>query len=164
LESGVHFSCQDERQEANMQATEAYGESKQRSDNRVSWERSILIVDDEVNILRTLRMVFEREGYEVMTAENSAQALGLLAGRGYFDAVITDLNMEQENTGLEVARAALNRKPKPAVVICTGSASPVNARAALTMGIDYMAEKPVELDHLIDALDQLISKRVRMTD
>jgi DNA-binding response OmpR family regulator len=60
--------------------------------------------------------------------------------------------------GLEVARAAMNCKPKPAVVICTGFASTDNSRAALRMGIDYMAYKPVELTDLIAALNRLISR------
>ncbi|MGH9513142.1 MAG: response regulator [Terriglobales bacterium] len=121
-------------------------------------KRSILLVDDEVSILRTLRMVFEHEGYEVATAENSVQALDLLSHNGKFDAVITDLNMEQTDIGLAVARAAMNCKPKPAVVICTGFASENNTRAALEMGIDYMAYKPVELEDLISALNRLISR------
>lgn len=119
-------------------------------------KRSILLVDDEVSILRTLRMVFEHEGYDVATAENSAQARALLTKNGHFDAVITDLNMEKEDIGLEVARAAMNCKPKPAVVVCTGFASANNTRAALDMGIDYMAYKPVELEDLISALNRLI--------
>lgn len=121
-------------------------------------KRSILLVDDEVSILRTLRMVFENEGYQVATAENSIQALELLTKNGNFDAVVTDLNMEQTDIGLAVARAAMNCKPKPAVVVCTGFASANNTRAALDLGIDYMAYKPVELDDLISALNRLISR------
>jgi CheY-like chemotaxis protein len=121
-------------------------------------KRSILLVDDENSILETLRMVFEREGYEVATATNSAEAVGLITRNGQFDAVITDLNMEEEDIGLEVARAAIKAEPRPAVVICTGFASMANSRAALEMGVDYMAHKPVELRDLISALNRLISR------
>ncbi|MEP6643293.1 MAG: response regulator [Acidobacteriaceae bacterium] len=121
-------------------------------------KRSVLLVDDESSILQTLRLVFEREGYEVATAQSSAEAIGLLDQSGHFDAVVTDLNMEREDVGLEVARAALKSQPKPAVVICTGFASMANSRAALDMGVDYMAHKPVELKDLIAALNRLISR------
>jgi DNA-binding NtrC family response regulator len=121
-------------------------------------KRSILLVDDESSILETLRQVFEREGYEVATAKNSTEAVGLIKKNGRFDAVITDLNMEQDDIGLEVAQAAMKSKPRPAVVICTGFASIANSRAALEMGIDYMAHKPVELRDLISALNRLISR------
>ncbi len=121
--------------------------------------RSVLLVDDESNILQTLRMVFENEGYEVSTAQSCAEAVGLLnGGKCKFDAVITDLNMEREDVGLEVARAALRAHPKPAVVICTGFASMANSRAAMEIGVDYMAHKPVELKDLISALNRLIAR------
>lgn len=121
-------------------------------------KRSILIVDDEDSVLQTLRMVFENEGYEVSTASSCKQALEVLSNGKNFDAVITDLNMEAEDVGLEVARAAVKRRPKPAVVICTGFASMENSKESLKMGIDYMAHKPVELSALISALNRLIRR------
>jgi DNA-binding NtrC family response regulator len=122
-------------------------------------KRLLLLVDDETSILQTLRMVFENEGYQVLTAQSCAEALHLLDNGHKFDAVITDLNMEREDIGLEVARAAQRVKPRPAIVIYTGFASIPNSRAALDMGVDYMAHKPVEISELISALNRLISKR-----
>lgn len=121
-------------------------------------KRSILIVDDEDSVLQTLRMVFENEGYQVATANSCQRALEILGNGGSLDAVITDLNMESEDVGLEVARAAVKRRPKPAVVICTGFASMNNSRESLTLGVDYMAHKPVELTALISALNRLIAR------
>lgn len=121
-------------------------------------KRSILIVDDEDSVLQTLRMVFENEGYQVATANSCQRALEILSNGGSLDAVITDLNMESEDVGLEVARAAVKRRPKPAVVICTGFASMNNSRESLTLGVDYMAHKPVELTALISALNRLIAR------
>jgi DNA-binding NtrC family response regulator len=121
-------------------------------------KRSILIVDDEESVLQTLRMVFENEGYDVSTASSCHDALLVLSNGKSFDAVITDLNMESEDIGLEVARAAVRHKPKPAVVICTGFASLDNSKESLKMGVDYMAHKPVELTALISALNRLIAR------
>jgi DNA-binding NtrC family response regulator len=121
-------------------------------------KRSILIVDDEDNVLQTLRMVFEHEGYDVSTARSCREALQVLGNGKSFDAVITDLNMETEDIGLEVARAAVKHKPKPAVVICTGFASMDNSKESLKIGVDYMAHKPVELTELISALNRLIAR------
>jgi CheY-like chemotaxis protein len=121
-------------------------------------QRSVLLVDDESSILQTLRLVFEHEGYTVSTAESCAEAIGLLSNGHDFDAVITDLNMEKDDIGLEVARVALKGRPKPAVIICTGFASMANSRAAMDMGVDYMAHKPVELQELISALNRLIAR------
>ena len=120
---------------------------------------SLLIVDDEANVALTLKMVFERDGYAVRTADSCASALTLLENGNQFDAVITDLNMERENIGLEVARAALQLHPKPAVVLCTGYASVDNSAAALQMKVDYMVTKPVDLDELKRAVRRLMAFR-----
>ena len=120
---------------------------------------SLLIVDDETNVALTLQMVFEREGYAVCTANSCAGALKLLDNGHLFDAVITDLNMEKENIGLEVARAALRLHPKPAVVLCTGYASVDNSAAALQMKVDYLATKPVDLEELKRAVSRLMAFR-----
>jgi CheY-like chemotaxis protein len=120
---------------------------------------SLLIVDDEVNVARTLQMVFEQEGYRVATAYSCAEALGLVKNGKSFDAIITDLNMEAPDIGLEVARAALELHPKPIIVICTGYASASNSSAALQMHVDFLANKPVDLGELVPALNRLIARR-----
>jgi adenylate cyclase len=126
----------------------------------MSLKRSVLLlVDDETSILQTMRRLFEDEGYEVATAEGSSEALDYLKSNTKVDAVITDLNMEAEDIGLEVARAAQKLKPKPAVVICTGYANLRNSRSALDMGVDYLALKPVEPTELIGAINRLVLRR-----
>ncbi len=122
----------------------------------MSQNKTILLVDDESSVLVTLQLIFEGEGYVVTTAQNGNQALRILGERN-FDAVVTDLNMERENVGLEVAQAAVAKRPKPAVVVCTGYATVANSTAALNMGVNYMAHKPVDLEGLISALDRLVA-------
>ena len=122
-------------------------------------KNSLLIVDDEVNVTRTLQMVFEREGYRVFPAYSSAQAVALLQDGASVDGVITDLNMEQPDIGLEVARVAKGLPSKPVVIICTGFADVNNARQALLMHVDYFANKPVDLGELTGALRRLIEHR-----
>ena len=116
-------------------------------------------LDDEFGIRETLQLVFERDGYELMTAQSCAEALGPLKDGTRFDAVLTDLNMEKEDIGLEVARAARELKPKPAIVVFTGFASMSNTRAAFEIGVDYMANKPVEVKELGSVLQRLILRR-----
>ena len=122
-------------------------------------KKTLLIVDDEVNVTRTLQMVFEDEGYSVTPAYSCAEALRIMKNGHQFDAVITDLNMERDDIGLMVARRALELKPQPVVVICTGYANMSNARQALMMHVHYLATKPVELDELKTNLSRLISMR-----
>jgi two-component system, response regulator YesN len=120
---------------------------------------AMLIVDDETNVARTLSMVFEREGFEVHTAFSCAEALNALTSKPAPDVVITDLNMEREDIGLEVARAAQKLQKRPIVVICTGYANTSNAQEALDMQVDYLATKPADLSELLTALNRLLAIR-----
>jgi CheY-like chemotaxis protein len=120
---------------------------------------SVLVVDDEVNVATTLRLVLEREGYDVSLAFSCAEALMRLNDGSIPDAVITDLNMEREDIGLEVARFALSLHPPPVVVVCTGYANVDNSAAALRLRVDYLATKPVEILELRNALARLIARR-----
>jgi two-component system, NtrC family, response regulator HydG len=117
---------------------------------------SPLIVDDEQSILQTLQLIFERDGYDVVTAQGCAKALSFLQDHNSFDAVITDLNMEKEDIGLEVARAATKLIPRPAIVVFTGFANSANSEAAFEIGVDYLASKPVEPRELTSAIRRLI--------
>lgn len=122
---------------------------------------SLLIVDDEVNVTRTLQLILERDGYRVTPAYSCAEAIQLLDNGALpkLDGVITDLNMERENIGFEVVRAARGRLPVPVVIICTGYANSENSRLALDLHVDYLALKPVDIEELRSALARLLARR-----
>ncbi|HUR37066.1 MAG TPA: response regulator [Terriglobales bacterium] len=119
----------------------------------------IHIVDDEINVARTLQMVLEREDY-VVTCASSARAAYAQYRDGFRpDAAIIDLNMEREDIGLEVAAAAQRLKPCPIIIICTGYANVDNIQTALDLRVDYLATKPVDLEELKGALRRLLVRR-----
>jgi CheY-like chemotaxis protein len=120
---------------------------------------NVLLVDDEESILATLRLIFEGDGYFVHTATNARDALEVLKNGAAIDAVVTDLNMETADVGLEVARFARTLRPAPVVVVCTGYANKDNARQAMQLHIDYLAQKPVDLNELQQALRRLLRLR-----
>jgi CheY-like chemotaxis protein len=99
----------------------------------------------------------------VIAVESCSDGLKALAANGPIDALISDLHMERQNIGLELARAALRQSPRPVVMLCTGYADVNNSRAALDMRVDYMATKPVELKELLAALASLLARRAAAT-
>jgi DNA-binding NtrC family response regulator len=119
----------------------------------------IQIVDDEINVARTLQMVLERESYTVTCAGSAREALKQYREGLRPDAAIIDLNMEQEDIGLEVAAAAQKLHPQPVVIICTGYANIQNIQTALNLRVDYLATKPVDLEELKGALLRLFQRR-----
>ncbi len=81
-------------------------------------KRRILLVDDDLAVLLTLKAVLELNGFEVETAASSKEALSRLEA-GVFQMVITDLRMETEDAGLEVIRAARRQAYDPATALLT---------------------------------------------
>ena len=81
----------------------------------------ILVVDDEVNIRRTLAALLQRAGYEVTSAEHGREAIALLGERA-FNLLLVDLKMP-EIGGMEVVAAARERQPDIAIIVLTGHGS-----------------------------------------
>lgn len=81
-------------------------------------KRRILLVDDELAILLTLRAILEINGFEAETAASAREAKQKIKN-GHFHMVITDMRMESETAGLEVVQAARKAAYKPAVAMLT---------------------------------------------
>jgi DNA-binding response OmpR family regulator len=81
-------------------------------------KRRILLVDDDMAVLLTLKAVLELNGFEVETANSTAQAFSRLES-GVYQMVITDLRMETEDAGQEVIRAARRQSYDPATALLT---------------------------------------------
>ncbi len=119
----------------------------------------MLIVDDEPNVCLTLKLIFEQEGFSVVTAASAHEGIRLLQDGHHFNLVLTDLHMEREDVGLELARAAKRIHPSPVLIILTGYASMKNARAALDIHVDHFALKPIELPELLETIRRLVGWR-----
>lgn len=81
-------------------------------------KRRILLVDDDLAVLLTLKAVLELHGYEVDTASSTTEAFSRMES-GVYQMVITDLRMETEDAGLEVLQAARRQTYDPATALLT---------------------------------------------
>ncbi len=100
----------------------------------------ILVVDDEELAREAIKLRLERDGYQVDTAANEAEAIEKIrTSNPPYDVVITDMVMESENSGLEVLKAALLRDVLTEVIILTAYGSVANAVECLKRGAyDYL--------------------------
>ena len=118
----------------------------------------VLIVDDEVNIRRVLAAMLKREGYEVTTAADGEQALGVLL-KTPVHVVVTDLVMPRLG-GMELLRRVAQEFPDVPVIVITAHGSVDSAVAALKAGaFDYIT-KPFEQEEL----KKVIAKAARAHD
>lgn len=120
---------------------------------------TVLIVDDEPAVLFTLQLGLQQAGYLVTTAATAGEALNMIQPPNAYDAVVTDLHMETEHSGFEVAQAAARLKPRPVIIVLTGYASDDNARVALGGPVDHIEFKPFGLADFQRVLHRLLALR-----
>ena len=83
-------------------------------------KRRILLVDDDLAVLLTLKAVLELHGFEVDTASSTAEAISRM-DTAVYQMVITDLRMESEDAGMDVIRHARGKSYAPATALLTRS-------------------------------------------
>ncbi|TET54217.1 MAG: response regulator transcription factor [Anaerolineales bacterium] len=122
---------------------------------------SILVVDDDQAIRRTLTEMFRRMGYKATDAASGEAALDQI-GREPFDLVILDLNMPHM-TGAEVLEQARKLAPDTVFVILTGYGSLDSAIVAIRHGaFDYLL-KPSSMNEIARAVEAGLTERQRRT-
>jgi DNA-binding NtrC family response regulator len=109
-------------------------------------KRTVLIADDEANLRKVLAAMLRREGYEVLTAADGAEALDLM-GKTRVDVVLTDLRMPRID-GMELLRRVLAEYRGTPVVMLTAHGTVDTAVTAMKLGaFDYLS-KPYDQEEL----------------
>ncbi|MDR3636307.1 MAG: sigma-54 dependent transcriptional regulator [Isosphaeraceae bacterium] len=124
-----------------------------------------LIVDDEPNIRRTLRVALEAMGQTVEEASSAAEALRTLEHQPC-DAALVDLRLGQES-GLELLDALLEQSPRMAVIIITAYASFDSAVDAMRRGaFDYLPKPftPSQVRAVFERVARVRGLRDRIAD
>jgi DNA-binding response OmpR family regulator len=116
-------------------------------------KRRILLVDDELAILLTLKTILEIHHFEVETAASAKEAISKLKANTYH-MVITDMKMEHDKAGYDVIRAAKKTDYNPAVAILT--AYPLLGGDWKTQGANSMLVKPMNTDDLLRRIEVLL--------
>jgi DNA-binding response OmpR family regulator len=116
--------------------------------------RRILLVDDEVAVLLTLKAVLEISGFDVDTAASAREGVSKLHTREY-QMLITDMRMEHDVAGVEVIKAARAAVYHPCVALLT--AFPVAEEDWQEMGADQLLVKPMHTRILLKQIEDLIA-------
>jgi CheY-like chemotaxis protein len=120
----------------------------------------ILFVDDDVDFRSAMKVLLEREGYEVEVAANGARALDLWRTRP-FEVMVTDLFMPQMDgfeTMVEIRRQSPSFKiiaMSSGGVLCKPDSYLSTAGVA---GADAAIRKPFQVETLLEALHELTGK------
>src|SRR3989440_1135359 len=117
-------------------------------------KRRILLVDDELAILLTLKAILEINGFEVDTAASAKEAIARLSAGNAYQMIITDMRMETETAGYDVIREAKKQDYDPAVAILT--AFPLLGSDWKEEGADSMLVKPMNTNDLLRQIEALL--------
>ena len=122
----------------------------------------ILVVDDEDTIRLVLAKFLRTRGFEVATAESGDAALETLAG-ARFDLMVCDVRMPGLS-GVEIVPEALDRDPDLGIVMLSAVNDAPTATEAMSQGVlDYLT-KPIELQHLYEAVQRALHKRTLLRE
>ncbi len=116
-------------------------------------KRRILLVDDELAILLTLKAILEMNGFEVETASSAREGISKLEKNTY-NMIITDMRMESETSGYDVIRAAKQQPYNPATSILT--AYPSLGTEWKSEGAQSLLVKPVNTGDLLRQIEALL--------
>jgi two-component system, OmpR family, alkaline phosphatase synthesis response regulator PhoP len=119
---------------------------------------SILIADDDANIVLALRFLMEREGYRVAVASDGEEALRAVAELRP-DLVLLDVMMPRRD-GNDVARAirAEHALARTRIVMLTAKGQPNERSRGLHAGADAYVTKPFAIHEVLDQVRQLLRR------
>lgn len=115
--------------------------------------RTLLLVDDEAAILSSLRRLFRRDGYHILTATSGPEGLALLRQQPV-DVIVSDHRLPGQ-TGIECLREAKRLSPGTVCIILSGHTDRDSLIAAVNEGhVDQCLSKPWEDELLRDHVAQ----------
>lgn len=117
-------------------------------------KRKVLLVDDEVTVLLTMKAVLEISGFDVDTAATARDGK-IKIRKNEYQMIITDMRMESDAAGREVIQAARVAPYHPAVALLT--AYPLADDDWQDMGADTMLVKPMQTAILLKQIENLFT-------
>ncbi len=121
--------------------------------------KTILIVDDDSDILTAIEMTFKDTGATILTAADGNTAVNLALDRQP-DLMILDAMLPQRSgfLVLEKLKARKPRGSKPFIIMITGNPGKRHQAWAESLGADDYINKPFRMDRLVESATKLLAK------
>lgn len=117
---------------------------------------TILLVDDELDLLSLMRDILQRYGYRIITAPNGVEALKVWSKRrDEIDLLLTDMRMPEGINGYELAERLVGEKPDLKVIYVSGYSLESTAAANLREGANFLT-KPYTPPGLAQAVRRML--------
>jgi len=120
-------------------------------------KKSILIIDDDENICRTLTLIFNKIGYHVETVNTGSKALEKIHER-FFNIALIDIKLP-DIEGIELISPLKIIRPYMELIMITGQGSMETAIRALNEGASSYITKPLNMEELLAKIKELFEKQ-----
>ena len=118
---------------------------------------SILVVDDDLDFLKIIKLILENKGYEVDTAPSANEGISRLKER-FYNATILDISLPDAD-GTELLTKCLEIHPDIIAIMLTGHSSVQNAVESLNRGAFAYLEKPLDTETLLSVINRGLEKQ-----
>jgi len=116
---------------------------------------SVLVVDDDPDVLRFTSLLLEKHGYSVVPCSRSGEAMEILKDKKV-DVVLTDIVMP-ELSGIELLKKIHDLYPETPVILMTGYADTDKAIEAIKKGAFDFITKPYKADYLVHSIERAVN-------
>jgi two-component system response regulator HydG len=120
-------------------------------------KKSILIVDDDRTILKSLREILESEGYSVETVETAQEAIER-SKTEFYNLALLDIKLP-DMEGTKLLKAMHETSPKMVKIMVTGYPALENAVESLNMGADAYLMKPVDPKEMLEVVEEKLKEQ-----
>jgi DNA-binding response OmpR family regulator len=134
--------------------SETKPESNESAD-KPSGRKRILLVDDDREIVESMRLALDASGYETLVARDGNQGLALVE-REDPDLVILDMMMPKRSGFLVLERLRRTRPVPVRVIMITANEGSRHKAYAEMLGVDDYIRKPFAMDRLLDSVSRLL--------
>ena len=117
--------------------------------------KRVLLVDDDAEILESLRLALSARGYEILIARDGNQGLAM-AEREDPDLVILDMMMPKRSGFLVLEKLRRTRPIPIRVIMITANEGSRHKAYAEMLGVDDYIRKPFAMDRLLESVEQLL--------
>jgi DNA-binding response OmpR family regulator len=118
-------------------------------------KQRVLLVDDDHEIVESVRYALEANGYEVLVARDGNQGLAM-AEREDPDLVILDMMMPKRSGFLVLEKLRRTRPVPLRVIMITANEGSRHKAYAEMLGVDDYVRKPFAMDRLMDSVKRLL--------
>lgn len=118
--------------------------------------KRILLVDDDQEIIESLRMALQAKGYEILIARDGNQGLAM-AEREDPDLMILDMMMPKRSGFLVLEKLRRSRPVPLRVIMITANEGSRHKAYAEMLGVDDYIRKPFAMDRLMESVNRLLA-------